>query len=480
MISTFFGLEISRRGLFTQQQALHVTGQNVANANTPGYSRQRVNFEATEPFPPVGLNSPRIPGQMGTGVEAGTIQRIRDAFLDVQYRTENNKLGYWQARTESYKKLEEIMNEPSDTGLSHVMDEFWQALQDFAKDPTNDGARTVAVQRGIAVTETFHYLASSLTTIQDDINNEIDVVKQEINSLAKQIADLNKQIGDVEPNGYLPNDLYDERDRLIDQLSSLVDVKIEYKKSGGNALDIAEGQVIITLNNEDNDVLVSKDEFYELEASTNSSDATGTITVDINSTPFGKLKALMEASEKIYPDMLKELDNLASTFAKRFNEIQTSGWNPTGDPSPVFFENYDSALTITVNQELIDNPNKLANADTSTPTVGDSTNAWKLANVINEELEYSSGETASFKKYYQGVIGEMAVNSQQAQRLSGNSEVLRQAVEERRMAVSSVSLDEEMTNMIQFQHAYSASARMITVQDQILDKIINGMGVVGR
>jgi flagellar hook-associated protein 1 FlgK len=112
MRSTFMGLETARRGMFTQQSALYTTGHNISNANTPGYSRQRINFTQTTPYPSVGMNRPQLPGQMGTGVEAGSVQRIRESFLDVQFRTENTKMGYYGAMSESLTKMEEIMNHP--------------------------------------------------------------------------------------------------------------------------------------------------------------------------------------------------------------------------------------------------------------------------------------------------------------------------------------------------------------------------------
>ena len=121
MTSTFHGLETAKRAMFTQQQALYVTGHNIANVNTPGFSRQRVNFVQTEPYPAVAMNRPQIPGQMGTGVKAGSVERIRESFLDIQYRNESNKLGYWESRAESLSKMEDIMNEPTDNGLSAVL-----------------------------------------------------------------------------------------------------------------------------------------------------------------------------------------------------------------------------------------------------------------------------------------------------------------------------------------------------------------------
>lgn len=649
MSSTFFGLETARRGMVSQQGALYVTGQNIANANTPGYSRQRVNLVQTTPFPAPGWNRPEIPGQLGTGVEAGSIQRIRDSFLDVQYRGENNKLGYWKTLDENYKKLEEIMNEPSETGLANTIDKFWQSLQDLAANPKSDGARAVVSQRGMAVAETFSYLANSLNSIKSDLETEISVTKSQIDSIAEQIANVNKQIGDVEPHGYLPNDLYDERDRLIDELSSLININVEYEDSGGNASKMAEGQAVISLAG--GPVLVSGD--------------TAFTDMDLNQVSIGKLQALIHAHDDVYPQMIADLDNLAYTIATQFNKVQSDaglppffdvpepkaqvvfivdntssmgdelenvtdnleelagkltgdgiestfglvtfgqdgepGGSPNKNPlttdindilsklntvlkedeknlaepgleaimeainynldssdgvkefvlitdAPVYVEddeqseysisevidalaehgiklhvisksdngqlrplaNQTDGKFLNIDSETFDddlyNSIKLDirkgyadqmeigqpdfESDPSDETSnnpsdelgdGNTTNILNLLDVFDGKFDYDlSGDVSDFRSYYQSVIGKMAVDSQQSGRLSGNSDMLRQAVEERRMEVSSVSLDEEMTNLIQFQHAYTAAARMITVQDQLLDKIINGMGTVGR
>src|SRR5699024_2242255 len=153
-MSTFHGLEMARQALFAQQSALYTTGHNISNANTDGYSRQRVNFETTSPFPAPSRVQPQIAGQKGTGVDIGSIQRIRDHFLDVQYRNENGKLGYWETKSEALKRMENLLNEPTDEGLAAVMNEFWQSLNDLAVNPDNTGARSVVAQRGLAVAET--------------------------------------------------------------------------------------------------------------------------------------------------------------------------------------------------------------------------------------------------------------------------------------------------------------------------------------
>ncbi|PLT35709.1 flagellar hook-associated protein FlgK [Bacillus sp. V5-8f] len=517
MRSTFMGLETARRGMFTQQSALHTTGHNIANANTPGYTRQRVNFEQTEAYPGIGLNRPQIPGSIGTGVQAGSIQRVRESFLDIQYRDESNKLAYWETKSEALAKMEEIMNEPSDTGLSKSMDMFWQSLQDLAVDPTNAGARSVVVQRGVAVAETFNYLSQSLQSVKTDLKNEIAVTEKEINSRLQQISALNNQISQVEPHGLVPNDLYDERDRLLDELSALVDIKVEFVGSGGNLSPLAEGQAVVKLIDQTGAEignLISQSGMSQIKVSIDGTDGSvktiqvGAATINFDRETFskGKLFGLIESygyenngsSVGTYPDMLNELDNLAYTFGVEFNKVHNSGKtyhqvvkNNDNIVASDFFadgtvkldsESSDQkkgiAGRISVSSAIMDNYDNVATAKSMNQ--GDGSNIRLLSEVINNNYEYSTGTNANFRNYFESAIGGMAVNAQEAKRLTGNTGLLQQAVQERRMSVSSVSLDEEMTNMIQFQHAYNASARMITLQDELLDKIINGMGTGGR
>lgn len=650
MRSTFHGLETGRRAIFTHQTALHTTGHNIANANTPGFSRQRVNFMQTEPFPKPGLNMPQIPGQLGTGVKAGAIQRIREGFLDMQFRGETSKFGYWDSRHVALTKMEDIMNEPTEDGLAKTLDRFWKSLQDLSVHPEDSGARSVVRQRGMAVAETFNYTADSLKAVQRDMKSQIDVTINEINSLARQINNLNKQIASVEPHGFLPNDLYDQRDALVDRLSQIVNVKVEQVGSGGKALEIAEGKYTIKLIDENGrDLGVTLVDGNRLEAnemrvayhedtglvehvfvaSTNALKdpnfnyrTTGGVNI-FNVEQFravGKLKADLETygyvvnnngqveQKGLYPDMLRNLDQMVFTFVQEFNAVHRAGWNlndvkngsklapidffefrnveptagnfqgaasnlklsgaimsqldnisasarsggsiyaqmdttdVTGTKSPrvsgIFtgtnpdpnsplhlhvkwdaeanawsysFSNEEDngnvtwtpvaegETSITVNGITIDlsrfekpaiDEDSEDNFDKEWSIVipegsrpigfsGDGSNALGLANVKDALLSFG-GTTTNIQSFYQGVIGDMAVNTNEAERMTRNSDTLRMSVDQRRESVSGVSLDEEMTNLIQFQHAYNAAARTITLVDEMLDRIINGMGIVGR
>lgn len=520
MRSTFMGLETSKRGLYTQQSALYTTGHNISNANTLGYSRQRVNMEATSGFPGIGLNAGTMPGFLGTGVEAGSIQRIRDGFVDKQYRNESNQLGYWENRTKNISQMEDVLAEPSKYGLQGSLSDFWQALQTLATNPENGGARAVVVERGVAVADSFNYIHKSLTDIKDNLNNEITVGTKEINSILSQISELNKQIAEVEPNGYLPNDLYDTRDSLLDQLSNYLPIDVSYEKTGGRALAIAEGTVTITLKTLDPAVsitLLQKNEYTEIavEDSGNEGQFNGAVKgFEFKGAPAagktisyeqmqdtGKLKSLVDSygyqadsgKEKgLYPDMIANLDKMAKEFAEIFNSVHKDGTDLNGKKGIEFFDSKGGPLgasTIKVNNEILNDPNKVAastavEANPNNPEKGNGANAKKLGDALFTPIpSKNNGEGLdgfSIQSFYENIIGRLGVEGQKAVKMTANATTLLGAVSNRRDSISSVSLDEEMTDMIRFQQAYNASARMITVMDEALDKIVNGMGLVGR
>jgi flagellar hook-associated protein 1 FlgK len=514
MTSTFMGLEISRRGMAAQQTALYVTGQNVSNASTPGYTRQTVNFQETDPFPAVGTNASTGAGQMGTGVEAGSIQRVRDSFLDTQYRTENNQLGYWQAKSGALSQMESIMNEPSDSGLSNAMDQFWQSLQDLSASPTDSGALAVVQQRGASLADTFNYLSNSLSSIQGDQQTQINTTVDQVNTDLKQLSTLNLQISKVEASGNLPNDLYDQRDNLLDNLSSLMNIKVDYVNANAKTNPNAQGAAVVSLVDDKGVAiapLLGESSYNALKVNYDGGSYAGSNpsvkTISIGNSNFdfstmnssGKLSALIESygyekdgqATGTYTNMQKQLDSLAYHFATAFNTQQQQGQsaavlNGKSTSVPPFFSDANNAAITSINgfasriqlsQDMQNSADNIATAAQGAP-LGDATNVTALANVIKKGLPYGTdGQKTDFQSYYQGVIGQMGVDSQNATQLTTNSTALQQTADQQRQSVSSVSMDEEMTNMIKYQQAYSASAKMITMQNDILNTIINGLGV---
>lgn len=508
MRSTFMGLETSKRGMFTQQTALYTVGHNISNANTLGYSRQRVNMQPTLPYPGIGLNAPKVPGFIGTGVEAHSIQRIRDQFIDRQYRQETNELGYWETKSKAITQMEDVMAEPSDYGLNESLDLFWKSLEELSTSPENAGTRRVVTERGVTAAESFNYIYKQLVEVQGNLKNEIDVTTKDVNSILKQIAALNENIAKVEPNGYLPNDLYDARDTLVDELSEYFPIKIEYTKNGGNSLAIAEGNMTISIRtgkpvpNDTIKIVEGKEasQFeHNLPVGDNKDPFQGFTIIGvpangatIDHTEFlpnqGKMLSLINSyghgmnNEGVYPEMLAKLDKMAQEFANAFNAVHRAGYGlpPDNETGLDFFVNPNggaiSAGNIAVNKVLKDDPSKVA-ASTEPDQEGNGKNAVLLAAVKTTSILGLGNATV--QSFYQSLIGKLGVDGEQANRLAETTAVKQLTIANNRASVSSVSLDEEMTNMIIFQQAYNASARMITVVDETLDKIINGMGRVG-
>lgn len=480
MTSTFHSLEVGKRGLAAQQAALSTTGHNIANANTIGYTRQRAEMQATKP-----VSIPGMQIQLGTGVEVNKIVRLREDYLDVQLRNENKSLGYWEAKSDTLTKVEELLNEPSDDGLAFTMDEFWKGWEELAKNPDSAAARAVVRQKGVAVTETLKHISESLDQMQDDLKLVISTKTDEVNSIAAQIGSLNDQISRLVPNNYEPNDLYDQRDVLIDQLSKLVEVKVSPPNKDTGVVDISVGGVTLVSGKNVNKLTVDTSNGMVDPANIKIGDTQVTLT---SGELLGRIESygiLGGGSKSTIPSMKDKINNLAMTFANAVNTIHQSGMNLDNingvSTTKVPFFVGTSANDLAVNPEIMNSLNLIAAAKEESvgqSSTGNGNNAQAIANIKFTSLLFP-GTNSTADDYYRNIIGQLGIDSQEAQRMQSNSEVIIQQVDNRRQSVSGVSLDEEMANMIKFQQAYNASARMVTVMDQCLDKIINGMGRVG-
>lgn len=416
MATSFMGIEIGKRSILTHQAALNTTGHNVANANTTGYSRQAADIVTTIPYPVPSLVDGERVGQRGTGVDIAAINRIRDAFVDGQIRSENEVYGYWKQIQDGLDKVETVVNEPSENGLRSVMDKFWQAWQDLSASPESEAVRSVVVQRGLAMGEAFRATFKSLVDLRDDINASVKIKTDDINSIAINIADLNQQILAITSAGLQPNDLLDKRDLLVDELSQLSDIQVFQKENG--MIDVQLGDRL----------LVQGKDRYKL---TQVSDEAGMYMVIWEDTQLkanfsnGEMRALLDLRGKtdlradrysdykeLLPDMINNLNELAKTLVVKINEVHRGGYSlnnkqacPDGtdfftmpDADPDVFENWADKMI--VNQDLIDDVKNLAAAqhrtwekDSSNEDVranfGDGSNALAIAQLkhnLNEVI----------------------------------------------------------------------------------------------
>ncbi|RPK25838.1 flagellar hook-associated protein FlgK [Paenibacillus xylanexedens] len=512
MTSTFHSIETAKRSLFTQTTALSTTGHNVANANTEGYSRQKVNMQASIPMEPFAFLHSTTPGQLGTGVEFDSITRVREKFLDDQYRNENTNFGSWSIQRDTLEKLEAIVNEPSDTGFRTVMDNFYKSWSDLSKNPEDVTARRIVKETTLALTDAMNQISRQLDALSQDLDSNIAVKSNEIQGYLGNIANLNSAIVKVESLGDNANDLRDQRDLMTDKLSKIMNITVTDSQQGYQIQ--MNGQALVT----GGAVQVAVDPAF-----LNTAYTAGTLT-------NGEVHGMIKSRDTLVSDYKKQMDELANTLAngdieitlpagsvipatnalglaggalatdtkvtvKGLNGLHQLGYTMDGTTTPglPFFTAAGGGTAITagnisLNAEILADPNKIATSlrttdasGTETVIKGNNTLAILLANLKDTPMKSADGmRNAAIGAQFSAIVGQLGVQSQEAARQTSNSEFLVEQVETRRQSVSGVSLDEEMSNMIKFQHAYNASARFMTTYDELLDKLINSTGTVGR
>ena len=234
--STFMGMDIALRGLYSSQRGLTTVSHNVDNTNTPGYSRQVVDQRAARPM--MVANSA---GMLGMGSDIVAVNRVRDAFVDEKYWSENQYLGEWEVKTQLIDDLQTLYNEPSTSGFSTILNDFYAGLQQLSTDPSSLSARAMVMERGVMVAKYFNSVATHFEKLQDDVNNMVDAKVAQVNSLADQVRELNQQIYNYEITGNLANDLRDRRGYVVDQISKLVNVQA-YEIDTGYKLPTGENE----------------------------------------------------------------------------------------------------------------------------------------------------------------------------------------------------------------------------------------------
>jgi len=464
MSGLFQGLEIGKRALLTHQLSMNTIGHNVANVNTPGYTRQRT--VVTSAFPVENANY-----ILGNGVTTHTILQVRDQFLTAQYRRENKSLGEYSYREKTLGQIESFLAEPNDESLGDVLDQFWNSWLDLSNNPESSAARQAVISQANRLTNAFHTLNRQFDAVRISADTDVTGRVQQINEIAHQIANLNRMVTSEEVGGDRANDLRDQRDKLIDDLSGLVDVTVAEKANGSTTVYIS-GLAI-----------VENADTFELETRVNSSGEYTRQEIFWKNTKTavkitgGELKGLLDTRDVIIPRYMKQLDDLARTIVDQVNTVHRAGMGLDGVSGLNFFNGtYATAATIQIEQNIISDPTLIAASQSGEP--GDNANALAISS-LRQELTMDYG-TTSITEFYASMVSQIGVESHEAQTFKGNFEVLIQQIENSRQSVQGVSMDEEMANLVQAQHAYDAAARVITFIDEALDTLISGMGVAGR
>jgi flagellar hook-associated protein 1 FlgK len=450
-VSTFFGIETTLRGLLAQQGALDVTSHNIANANTEGYSRQQAVFSASDPLQVVDGTRLATLASLGTGVDIQSYQRIRNQFLDLQYRAQNMVLGQQSTTSDALGNVETALQEPGENGISSELAKFWSAWSDVANNP--DGASSTAgkqalVDQANTLVESLHGLDAQLTAASQDANSEYTSLTGpggEIAQDVQQIANLNKAIKAAVASGDQPNDLMDKRDQLLDKLSGLAQVSVT---------DLGNGSIQVSFGDAANPVV--DDGTVNWPQSLNNAGPPATSS-------GGKLGALYDIfkSGGTIDSLRADLNGVASSLATSVNAIHNTG-GATGVDFFTVGAAGTEAATISVNVTA-----STVVTNSGGPTLGDV--AAQIANL-------RGGAADSAYSTFVTRIGSMVQN---AQRQQATAQALVNSADASRQSTSGVSMDEEMTNMVKFQRAYQASARAMSTMDELLDTLINRTGKVG-
>lgn len=523
MTSTFHGLETSKRALFVNTTSMQTLGHNIANANTEGYTRQRVNTSATNPIWAMGFTKSASAGQLGTGVQVDSITRVRDSYLDTQYRRENQSLGSWQVLNTTFSAIQGIVNEPSENGLSKVMDNFWNAWETLNRDPSLLSARVAVSGAGVNFADTLKHVSESLDNLSKDVNANIDKKVLEANNLIDNIVQLNQVIRKNEGLGDNANDYRDQRDLLVDKLSSIVDITVTDTDNGYNitaaGVNVIEGDTITALTAGAAQTATAG----QLNGYTQSLQEVQKIRDQLN----GMVQTLVTGTSKVTlgngyvtPKNMTALNDVTlkdgsiitagntipqgSVIASKM-EVEVNGFNGLhelgyglSDPATAgvpFFVTSDggdfSIDNIQVNPEIVKDTNKIA-ASSKYETVGgvnktirgNSDIANALAGLRDNVFKFPDSLTSlsqgTTDDYFRAMTGDLGIRASNTERNFNNQQNMTDSLEISRQEVSGVSMDEEMSDMIRFQQAYNAAARAMTTVDEMLDRIINNMGVVGR
>ncbi|MDR0642410.1 MAG: flagellar hook-associated protein FlgK [Treponema sp.] len=344
MTSTFMGIEIGKRGVHVHQQALNVTGHNLTNASTEGYSRQRIEMSAFDPIYLPGLNREETPGQIGQGTVVERIQRIRDQLLDKQIVSQSSEEGYWQARDPYVRMMDQIYLEPGEKSIRSKMDEFWDAWEELANFPADSHPRTSILERGKTLIDGIHRRYQALKGLQVMADEDIQLTVVKVNELSREIAALNRDITRIKAQGDNPNDLMDRRDLLVDTLSSIIDVTVDNRDSDEFMVHTA-GLVLVQGK-------IGRQ--FDLERNIDTEGYSRIVwqeTGDEARFRRGSLAALVELRDLTIEDEIQTLDNMTMNFADLVNEVHRAGYGINGTTGNNFFSEYPFVTNVNGNYD---------------------------------------------------------------------------------------------------------------------------------
>jgi len=471
-MSDFSALQSALSGLMAHRRAMEVIGHNIANVNTEGYTRRRIDLQ------PAGTNA--APGvwsratQTGDGVNVAGVTRMREEFLDLRTRRELGTNGSAQQLSKVMDQIEALMPEPSDTGLAARLSEFWGAWDDAAAQPGEPALRSALLQQADSLARTLNSIAGSLVDLRGSLVSDAKTLVAQVNADSAHVAGLNESIVAALGNGLDPADLEDQRDLIIDRIVAQTgattrrqnDGSVDVFLGGGTLVRGSRSEALAVAPGGPLDPPYTGTGLQKTEVRW----ALDGYRVDALS---GRIGADLQGINNVAPHYLQQLDGVASRLVSDLNTLHRTGKGlNSGDVNLDFFDPAGvTAATIALSASVVGQPSRIALA---------SGTGGRLDSSLGHAIAALVGSSTGADALHRTLIGQLGVDVQSAQRRADVQSKITTQVQSERHSVIGVSLDEEMTSLVATQRAYEASARVITAVDQMLDILISRTGVVGR
>ncbi|NOX90058.1 MAG: flagellar hook-associated protein FlgK [Calditrichaeota bacterium] len=438
-------LEIGKRSLLAYQSAVKTTTDNISNANNEYYKRRRMTFDQ--------LNM----GYNALGLNIGDAQRLRQRFAEYQIFSENQFLGKYESTHRLLTQIESIFDENSDAGLSKVMSDFFNSWNDLAKEPESQYARNLVVDKAIVLSDSFQRINGDLQNIKDQIVPEVKLQLKDINQKLQLIQKINQQIR-KQPNP----DLLDQRDKVVDELSQLMNIRIKEKDNG--EINIYSDGVL----------LVSYDVLNELDSKTVNADGKSQIKIQLKNGGYrinidnGEIAGLLETYNELIPKYKEQMDALARGISQKVNAIHRQGENLEGTTGIDFFASDIQGISdFRLNEAVKNDPSLIASRKP-----GDAEGDGGVAQEISDLQFKSIFNEGTSHEYYQSFLTQLGDKIQENEFLTNSQKMILEQLKNQRDAVTGVSMDEEMTKMVQYQQAYDAAAKVISTVDEMMSTVL--------
>lgn len=477
-MSTFSGLSTALSSLIAQRQALEVTGQNLANINTPGYTRQRVEMQSISAGQGTTMFSQ--PNSVGNGVQAVSVSRLGDIFMDARVRTTSSSAAYLAARTDAFTRLESTIAEPGTKGISADLDKFWASWNDVVNSPTSEAVGEVLLEHAASVQRSIATGYTAVVTQWDQTRSQAESLVSDINTTASAVALLNDQIQQISVSGGNANELIDHRNVLTTTLSSLAGATVRLQPNGTVDVNIG-GNPIVTGSTAQKLKLVGSREMVgaagdEVRVEWDRTPAGSPVPLD-GGRLAGVLSTLSPAaggSGGMLAEAAESYNTVARRLADSVNQIHAGGMTRDGRTGVAFFElpaagdPTPAALGLRVAATSA--------ADLAVRDPANGVNDTSFADKISKLGSAAGGPDAAWSTF----VVSTGVKAKAALQSATVAEAARSTAAGLQLAQTSVDQDEEGVNMLSFQRAYQGAARVMTAVDEMLDQLINRTGVVGR